>query len=264
MGVSMTNLISDLGEFFLILKTRNEALFYFGLLNLVVAVGLFIVSRIIDLEYLGTHALYKPTKFALSTTAYAWAMAWFCFYLDSKFNLTAFNWGVIVLLGFEVFYITIQAFRRMPSHYNVSTPFYSALFVMMAVAATIITLWTAYIGFLFFIQDFKDLPNHYLWGIRLGIFIFVIFSFEGFLMGSRMSHTVGAPDGTPGLPFLNWSKNFGDLRIVHFFGMHALQVIPFLSFYVLKSVWSVLAVSFAYLSLAVLILVVSLMGKSLV
>ena len=246
------------------LKTRNETLFYFGLLNLLIASGLFIFSRFIEIEYLGTHALYKPIKFALSTTAYSWAMTWFCYYLNYKFNINAFNWGVIVFLGFEVFYIAIQAFRKMPSHYNVSTPFYGAMFTLMALAATIVTLWTAYIGILFFIQDFKELPVNYLWGIRLGIFIFVIFSFEGFLMGSRMSHTVGASDGTPGIPFLNWSKNFGDLRIVHFFGMHALQAIPFLSFYILKSEWSVLVVSFVYLCLAVLILAVSLMGKSLI
>ena len=145
---------------------------------------------------------------------------------------------MIVLLGFEVFYIALQAFRKMPSHYNVSTPFYSAMFTLMALAATIVTLWTANIGILFFFQEFKDLPSNYLWGIRLGIFIFVIFSFEGFLMGSRMSHTIGASDGTPGVPFLNWSKNFGDLRIVHFFGMHALQVIPILSYFQVSMVGS--------------------------
>lgn len=260
----MTNFINDLSGFFFVLKNRNETLFYFGLLNLVFALALLVFSRFIDIEYAGTHALYKPVKFALSTTAYSWAMAWFCYYLNSNFNLGAFNWGVIVLLGFEVFYITIQAFRQMPSHYNISTPFYGAMYSAMAVAATIVTLWTAYIGILFFIQDFKELPTHYLWGIRLGIFIFVIFSFEGFLMGSRMTHTVGASDGTPGIPFLNWSKSAGDLRIVHFFGMHALQVIPFLSFYILKSAWSVMAMSFIYFCLAVFILAVSLMGRSLV
>jgi hypothetical protein len=260
----VTNPINELGAFLFVLKARNETLFYFGLVNLVVASGLFIVSRLIDIEYSGTHALYKPIKFALSTTAYSWAMAWFCYYLNSKFNLNVFNWGVIIFLGFEVLYIAIQAFRKMPSHYNVSTPFYGAMFTLMALAATVVTLWTAYIGILFFIQDFKELPSNYLWGVRLGIFIFVIFSFEGFLMGSRMSHTVGASDGTPGVPFLNWSKNFGDLRIAHFFGMHALQVIPFLSFYILRSTWSVLAVSFIYFLLAVSILVMSLKGRSLV
>ena len=55
----------------------------------------------------------------------------------------------------------------------------------MGLAATIVTLYTAYIGLLFFTQTFPDLPNYYIWAIRFGILIFVVFSFEGALMGSQ-------------------------------------------------------------------------------
>jgi|TARA_B110000046_G_scaffold34367_1_gene37213 hypothetical protein len=62
----------------------------------------------------------------------------------------------------------------------------------MGLAAVIVTLFTAYIGFLFFTQSFPNLPSYYIWAIRLGILIFVVFSFEGALMSSQMSNSLGA------------------------------------------------------------------------
>ncbi|MDH4472257.1 MAG: hypothetical protein QE487_06595 [Fluviicola sp.] len=249
-----------MSEFLITLKYRNETLFYFGLLCLFAALVFIILAWVNSNTVLGVKAWYKPFKFAFSIFLYSWTMGWFCSYLPN-FSTSFFNWTVIVLLGFEIVYIALQASRGQLSHFNVSTPLYSAMYSMMAIAATIISLYTAYIAVLFFTSELPQLSTHYLWSIRLGLILFVIFSLEGFFMGSRMAHTVGAADGGGGIPILNWSMKYGDLRIAHFIGMHALQVLPILSYYVLKGTKLTIVLSIIYGLLAVFTLFQALQAK---
>ncbi len=244
------------------LRFRNEILFWLGCICLLAAIVFFIFSRLYPVQVMNVNAWYKPIKFALSTFFYSWAMAWFVYYLP-LFDIKLFSWSIVALLGFEVAYIALQAGRGELSHYNISTPVYSSLFSAMALAATLVTIYTAYVTVLFFANDFTQLPTYYLWAIRFGLIIFVVFSFEGFAMGSRMAHTVGIEDGSRGISFLNWSLSHGDLRIAHFIGMHALQVLPLLSFYLLKSSRATIFVALIYGLLAILVLVQALNGISL-
>jgi len=249
-------------DFVFELKERNATLFYFGLLCLLLSLAFLAMTRFSNVQVYQVNGWYKPFKFALSTFMFSWAMAWYCSYL-TDFNIPIFNWSVILLLGFEIAYIAFMAAQGKTSHYNVSSPFYSMMFSLMALAATLVTIYTTYVGLLFFTQSFPNLPNYYLWGIRLGILIFVIFSFQGFLMGGRMSHTVGLVNDNSNLFIVGWSRLAGDLRIAHFIGMHALQVLPLLAFYLLRNTKATLVVGLLYAALATFTLVQALKGRPL-
>ncbi|OYQ51485.1 hypothetical protein [Flavobacterium aurantiibacter] len=249
-------------EFILELKTRNETLFYFGAICLFFALVCFILSKTTNTQVYQVNAYLKPLKFAFSTFLFSWAMAWYCYYLQG-FNVGLFNVLVIFLMSFEIIYIAIMASKGSTSHFNTSTPFYALMFSLMAVAATLVTLYTAYVGILFFTQSFPDLPSYYVWAIRFSLIIFVIFSFQGFAMGARMSHSVGLENDNSNLFILGWSKTVGDLRVAHFIGMHALQILPVLSYYVLKNTKATIFISSLYLILAIYSFVTALHGKSI-
>jgi NO-binding membrane sensor protein with MHYT domain len=80
-------------------------------------------------------------------------------------------------------------------------------------------------------------------------------------MGSRLSHSVGALNDNSNLWILGWSKTVGDLRVAHFIGMHALQVLPVLSFYLIKNTKGTIVLAVLYGLLALVTLVQALQGK---
>lgn len=242
------------------LKIRNESLFYFGLFCLSLSIIFIALTKLTTTQVHGVNGWFKPFKFAVSIGLFSWTMAWYCHYL-SNFNAAPFNWTVIILFGFELAYITFQASKGQSSHFNFDTPLYAILYSLMGLAAVIVTLYTAYIGFLFFTQFFPNLPIHYIWAIRLGILIFVVFSFEGALMSSNMSHSVGAINDNSNLWIIGWSKTVGDLRFSHFIGMHALQLLPLLSVYIFKDTKMTIVISLLYAVLATTTLVQALNGK---
>jgi hypothetical protein len=247
-------------NFLIELKKRNALLYWYGWLCLAGTLICLLLVQLTDTIVLGINAFIKPAKFFISITIFCWTIAWFMDYLNKQRKVRVYSWMVIFVMSFELFVITWQAANGRLSHFNISTPLYQILFMLMGIAISILVAWTGYIGYLFFRQKTFTVPMPYIWGIRLGIILFVIFSFEGGIMASHLSHTVGAPDGGEVLPVINWSKHYGDMRVAHFIGMHALQVLPLFGFFIAKNNRGVQLFSAAYFLFATLLFVQAMMA----
>lgn len=241
----------------------NTILFWFGLVCLAGGIICTVLSFTTTQQVLGINAFIKPVKFCLSIWVFCWTMAWFLPLLNRPQAVTLYAWVTVFVMTFELAVIIGQAAQGKLSHFNITSPFDGVLFSLMGLAITTFTIWTGYIGYLFFISNPAHVPLAYLWGIRLGIVLFVIFAFEGGMMAARLAHTVGAPDGGPGLPGINWSTRYGDLRVAHFFGMHALQLLPLFGYYVARQPREVIIVATLYFVLVTALLVQALAGRPL-
>jgi hypothetical protein len=229
------------------LKRRNQTLYFFSFICLFGAVVCLAMIFFSDTIVLGINAWYKPMKFFLSTVFFSCTMGWLLYYLQQPAKTNYYSWALIITLGFELVYITLRAAQGQLSHFNISSAFNGMMFSIMGIVITIITAWTGYIAFLFWRRSFADLPIAYVWGIRFGLVLFVVFAFSGGMMAARLSHTVGSVmETTNGLPVLNWSRESGDLRVAHFFGMHALQLLPLLGFYVTRKKQQIILLSLIY------------------
>ena len=213
-------------EFLSEIYRRNRVLALVGWLHVFGFVVLSLVAPFDARTIMGINPWIKPLKFLVSITIYVWTLAWFLDYLSSyRRSVRLISWGTSLVFVGEMVCIITQAARGTTSHFNVETPFDAAIFSTMGVLIFVNTL-LVFVTLLLFARPTARLAPAYLWGIRLGLLLFFLGSLEGMVMITNMAHTVGEPDGGPGLPFVNWSTRAGDLRVAHFLGFHALQLLP--------------------------------------
>lgn len=201
----------------------------------IAALGMLFDDRVL----LDSPIWFKPFKFAVSFVLYSATLAWFTSQLSGHLHKIAWWLGSgFALAGVaEMAIIVGQVTRGKRSHFNFETPLDTALFGAMGMLATALLGTSLVIAVLLFRKRFDDAAKK--WTIRLSLLIAVVGMSVGFLMtqpragqspagGVLGSHSIGGPDGGAYMPLTGWSTVHGDLRIGHFVGMHAVQVLPLL------------------------------------
>jgi len=233
----------------------------------------------------GAPAWLKPVKFAASTGIYTLTLARVFTMLPAWRRTRRFvGWVTAVIAVMEVAIVALQAWRGTTSHFNVSTPVDATLFAVMGLGIVLQTLSSVLVAVAMFREPFAE--RAMAAALRAGMVITIVGASSAGLMTrptgaqavelretGRMptagAHTVGAPDGGEGLPGTGWSRERGDLRIPHFVGLHALQVLPLVALMARRrrsddsAVRIVRAATASYVALFAILLVEALKGEPL-
>ncbi|MFN8356167.1 MAG: hypothetical protein U0Y10_17045 [Spirosomataceae bacterium] len=211
------------------IRNRNTLLYQIALFHIVLA-GITALLMMVDTtQVAGVNRWIKPFKFDVSVSIYLLTIAWLSAYLPTNW-IRKISLQIAICLLIEIILIHLQAARGVKSHFNRESIDGGIIYAIMGIFILYNTVLVVLITIKFFKIKF-DLPPLYLKGIRFGLLSFLLGSFLAMYMSSSPGHTVGAPDGGAGLPFLNWSTTVGDLRVMHFLGIHGLQLFILLGAY---------------------------------
>jgi hypothetical protein len=192
-----------------------------------VFVGLTLVFGILavsdDRTFNGVSTWAKPLKFALSLAVYFATLAWFAPLMpNGYFEARKGRWLTnlpIVCAVLEIVYIALQAGRGEASHYNNTSMLHSYLYSLMGLGAATLVVVGAWMA--------TVIANRF--GARDAYALAVV-------IGLWMTLVLGGPEtDSGGWWLMKWARDGGDLRVAHFFGMHAMQLLPFVGWLAARS-----------------------------
>ncbi|MFI6367775.1 hypothetical protein ACIBG0_34115 [Nocardia sp. NPDC050630] len=189
----------------------------------------------------------KPLEFGLAFVLYGITLAWLLSLPHKGSRVTWWMGAVFAVTGFvDVGFIVVQAARGTYSHFNSETDAVNSV-GQMVFASGVPGLFFANLVIVLILswQRLVDRPTAR--AVHAGLGLAVVGMALGYLMGFTgkqlvrdtngnvvelvAGHTVlenpslDARDGVAGMPITHWSTTGGDLRIPHFLGLHAIQVL---------------------------------------
>ena len=225
---------------------------------LVLAVPVFAALALLAPAAAGINPWIKPIKFSMSFSTFASTISLLLMALQiPQWQLKLARRVIAASVALEIFSLSAQAWRSAYSSagHSLLDSGLAQMTNTMVMINTAIVMWMLALFYMNRVRtDRVDGPMAA--AIRYSILIFLVGNAIGGYMLARGSHTVGASDRTPGLPFVNWSIIGGDLRIAHFIAIHAIQIVPLFA-YILSQMSPIPAVKHRRIAIALLAIAVS-------
>lgn len=216
----------------------NRPLLVFGgvMLTLVplFVVALLIDARTLDGGHVGVEAVWlKPLKFHLATGVHLITVGLCAAALsEERRRDRTMHVLVALLIGcsvFEIGYIALRGGLGLRSHFA-TDPLGQGLYYLMGVASVVIVVVTAVLGFRILRERPAGVAPHLHLAAGLAL---IISGVAGLVSGISISVAggplIGPAAGGGAVPLFGWSLVAGDLRVAHFFGLHAAQALPLLA-----------------------------------
>lgn len=220
--------------------TRTPWLWWVAIACLAASIGSLVMMRIDPTQLNGINIWIKPWKFQISVAIHLLTLGFFGVLLaQSTVNarrLQTISIVAVVSSVFELSYISLQAARGQASHFNNSSTIAEVMYALMGIGAVSLTACAGVLGWWILRERAAgsiDLARTAIgWGLIIGC---VLGTASGAYVGGQTSHWVGGTLSDAGsLPVVGWSRDGGDLRVAHFFGLHAMQLLALLAWPIYK------------------------------
>jgi len=254
------------------LFSRHRLLATYGLVMIEVGI-LVLMFQVIDPRTLesGVNIWVKPAKFFVSVGLFSVTAAWFMGYVRPERRRSRLMRGTVAMLivagSFELAYISWQAAQGLESHFNVSSPHFILMYQLMGVASVLLVATTLPLAWEIARRPAAGLPGSFVAAVVIGLLLtFLLGGGLGGYMSSQPGHAVGEIGGHT--PVFGWNRLGGDLRVAHFFGIHAEQAIALLGAliagFAARTRWLLLAAgTVAYVAVTLAVFAQAVAGRSL-
>ncbi len=215
----------------------------------------------------------KPTKFLLSLSVFYATLAWLFGYLPEASQRSRGGrfviWGSIAVGIVEMLWLIAAAVQGVPAHFSSESLLWRAAYNAAGAGATILLVAMLVQARMIARAALPSVPPLFRAALVLAAYIaFATTLVTAFVLAAGTGHWVGGtPSDAAGLPLLGWSRDGGDLRVAHFWALHAQQFVPLLAWLfgerlgLLRSLLAVRVLGVFYVALILFTFVQALQGQ---